>query len=327
MAEKPDFNFFEQQGSQIQMTNKTKETSQKTQTSENKAQEVKYNANLSFKETKIDFKKTELELEGVVKTSKSHIEKFNKTKEEISSNVPSVEIPRVEEQIEKIIDLNEQKIALIDKYKKKEIKEDEYKLQKYEVDMETIKEINNYDKLMSDIYKNNKNLTKEQKEWFKDQFKQNQKMLGEIYSEIIGVGNGNSEVNLHSERLIQALLAQVQLANEKTKKKQDEIMLEYLDKLAFIKDSIKELSNSKKEDENKFKEVANYYETYNHETTELTNTIKAAQKFVIITNIKNENIRETQIREYGKNTKIKFENGKESTPNQDYLERTLPVRL
>jgi hypothetical protein len=310
-----------------QVAKQTQQAAQQSQLSENKAQEVKYNANLSLGETKIDFKKTEKELEGVIKTSKTHIERFNKSQSELDKYVPTKEKPLVKSQIKRVIELNERKIELIDGFKNKKITEDDYRLQSNDLDQNIVTEIKKYDEIILEVYKRNKNsLTEEQKEWYKDQFKQNKEMIGEIYSGMIGVGNGNTMINQHAERLMEALLTQVKIANEETNKKQNEVILEYLDKLAFIKDSLKELNNSKK-DEKKFKEVANYYETYDHETNELTNTIKAAQKFVIITNIKNEEIREKEINNYRKNTNIKFGNGEKLTPNQEYFKNTFPVRL
>lgn len=317
-----------------QVAKQTQQTAQQTQVKENKAQEVINKSNTSFyeltKEVKNeikDSKKTEKELEGVIKTSETHIKRFNESLSEVSKYVPTKEKPLVENQIETVIGLHEKKLELIEKLKKKEITEDEYRLQSNDLDQKIVTEIKKYDEIILEVYKRNENnLTEEQKEWYKDQFKQNKEMIGEIYSGMIGLGNGNTMVNQHAERLMEALLTQVKIANEETNKKQNEVILEYLDKLAFIKDSLKELNNSKK-DEKKFKEVANYYETYDHETNELTNTIKAAQKFVIITNINNEEIREKEINNYRKNTKIKFGNGEKSTPDQDYFKNTFPVRL
>ena len=183
-----------------------------------------------------------------------------------------------------------------------------------------------YNKEMNRTLEENKHkLNKREIDWFNEQIKKSNERIKDLTADVMNLGVRNDFVDFHAQRLMQAMINQVNIANQQRELTMEQKMVEYMDKLAFVRESVKQVAEAKEtKNEKKIEEAVKYVETYDHETKDLTETMRAAQVFVLATRSQNH---EEKIEKYRENTTLEFGDGTKEKPLTDYVKNTVPFRI
>lgn len=292
-----------------QAAQQSQQAAQQTKQGEREAQKASTKENIDKTSTLVSFKGQNFNYSEALKN-------YGDFKKTFSEFVKSNKISQKDAEI--LTKIIEESSKLLEKQKKGTLSEKERdKLLLLE---------SQFNKEMRKTFEENKNkFNKKEIDWFNDQIKKSDKRIKDLTADVMNLGARTDFVDFHAQRLMQAMVNQVNIANQQRELTLEQIMVEYMDKMAFIRESVKQVAEAKEtKDEKKVNVAIKYVETYDHETTDLTETMRAAQVFVLAT--RSENHKE-KIEIYRENTTLEFSDGIKEKPLTDYLRNTVPFHI
>ena len=125
-----------------------------------------------------------------------------------------------------------------------------------------------FNKEMGRVFSENKHkFSKDEINWFEEQIEKSNERIKDLTADVLGIGTRNDFVDFHAQRLMEAIINQVNIANQQKELTLEQKMVEYMDKIAFIRESVKQVAeaketNNEKKIEEKAKEaVENFYKS------------------------------------------------------------------